>query len=268
MQVAEEIPAAIPRAGGRLGRAAFVGLLVLLAACTSGPKKKSVAESRARSHYQLALRLYQEDQVRPALQEMTRAVDLEPDNAVYRNTLGFVYFSLGEYERAREHYEKALRLDPAFTEVHLNLALVDSEEGNYTEAEAHYRRALADPSYPTPEKIYVNWGLTQQKRGDASGAEAMMRKALEMSPRYPRAHYELARLLETKGDPDTALQEYLKAWEGMSEVPELNLRLGEIYTERNQPGQARPYLEKVITVAPQSPAAEKARHLLAPPPAP
>ena len=253
--------------GGSLGssiwRSAACGLVLLLLAC--GPeatKKKSVSESRAHAHYQFALRLYHEGQVRNALAQMLSAVELEPDNAVYRNSLGFFYFSLGEYERARENYDKALRLDPAFTEVHINLALVESEQGHYPEAEAGYRRALADPAYPTPEKVYVNWGLTLRKRGDLAGAAAMIRKAIEANARYARAHFELGRLLEEQQQDDGALQEYLKAWEGMPELAELNLRLGEIYCSRGQSDRSRPYLEKVIAAEPTGVEAEKARMLL------
>jgi type IV pilus biogenesis/stability protein PilW len=244
-------------------RAAACGLILLLVACgAEATKKKDVSESRANAHYQFALRLYEQGQVRNALAQMLSAVELEPNNAVYRNSLGFVYFSLGEYDLARENYDKAIRLDPAFTEVRVNLALVESEQGRYAQAEADYRRALADPAYPTPEKVYVNWALTLRKRGDLAGAETMIRKSLEASPRYPRAHFELGRLLEEQGKGDAALEAYLKAWEGMPELAELNLRLGEIYCKRGESDRARPYLEKVIAAAPTSVEAEKARMLL------
>jgi len=243
-------------------RAAALGLILVLGACGTGAKKKGVAKSMAPAHYQFGLRLYQEGQVRNALTQMLRAIELEPDNAVYRNSLGFVYFSLAEYDLARTHYEKAIRLAPAFTEAHVNLALVDSEQGRYQEAEAQYRKALADPSYPTPEKVYVNWGLTLRKRGDPAGAGTMFRKAIEARPRYARAHFEMGRLLEEQGDAEGALREYLEAWDGMPELAELNLRLGEIYAARGETDRARLYLEKVVAAAPESPEAEKARILL------
>jgi type IV pilus assembly protein PilF len=249
--------------GSSFWRSAACGLILLMVACgAEATKKKDVSESRANAHYQFALRLYEQGQVRNALAQMLQAVELEPENAVYRNSLGFVYFSLAEYDLARENYEKAIRLDPAFTEVRVNLALVDSEQGRYAEAESGYRRALADPAYPTPEKVYVNWGLTLRKRGDLAGAEAMIRKAIEASPRYARAHFELGRLLEEQGQHDVALREYLTAWDGMPELAELNLRLGEIYCSRGETDRARPYLEKVIAAAPTSTEAEKARMLL------
>jgi type IV pilus biogenesis/stability protein PilW len=249
--------------GAWVRTSAACGLLLLLVACgAEASKKKGVSESRAHAHYQFALRLYEQGQVRNALAQMLQAIELEPDNAVYRNSLGFVYFSLAEYDLARENYDKAIKLDPAFTEVHVNLALVDSEQGRYAEAEAEYRRALADPAYPTPEKVYVNWGLTLRKRGDLAGAEAMLRKALEASPRYARAHFEMGRLLEEQGKADGALKEYLTAWDGMPELAELNLRIGEIYCTRGESDRARPYLEKVIAASPTSVEAEKARMLL------
>jgi Tfp pilus assembly protein PilF len=110
--------------------------------------------------------------------------------------------------------------------------------------------------------VYVNWGLTLRKRKDPAGAEAMLRKALDASPRYSRAHFELGRLLEEQGQNDAALREYLTAWDGMPELAELNLRLGDIYCSRGETDRARPYLEKVVAAAPTSTEAEKARLLL------
>jgi Tfp pilus assembly protein PilF len=193
------------------------------------------------------------------LKELERAVELDPRNAVYRNSFGLTYFSLGEYELSEAQFKRALKLDPSYTEVHANLGLVYSEMERYDLAVQEYATAVADPGYLTPERVYINWGLTLEKQNDMVGAQAKLREAVATNPRYPRGHYELARFLEDHGDEPGALEEYLRAWSGMSEVPVLNLKIGEILLNRGDDGQARRYLEKVIAVAPDSAEAGQAR---------
>lgn len=236
-------------------------LLLTVSGCGSGAKKE-LTDSRAATHFRIGARYLQEGQLRAAVQELGRATELRPRDAVYRNSLGLAYFSLGEYDLAEQELKKALQLDPAFTDVHNNLALVYSEQDRYELAEAHYRKALADPAYLTPEKVYLNRGKTLSKQGDREGAEAMYRKAVEVSPRYARGHYELGLLLEEEGDTEGALEAYLLAWTGMSRVPELNLRLGELFLRKGNAVQARQYLGRVIDAAPDSLEAVRARAYL------
>lgn len=47
-----------------------------------------------------------------ALYRWRKAVELDPDNAGYRNNLAVAYEGLGELEKAGRAYEKALELDP------------------------------------------------------------------------------------------------------------------------------------------------------------
>ena len=241
----------------------LAALLLVVPACGGIGKKKAIAENRANAHYRLSVRYFQTGEVRGALQEVTKAVDLAKKNTDYRSFMGLVHFSLGQYELAEEQLQRVLKQNPALTDTHVTLGMVYSEMERYAEAEDHYRAALADPGYLTPEKAYINWGLTQTKQGDDSGAEMLFREALQVSPRYPRGHYELARLLESRGADGEALAEYLQAWKtGLSQLPELNLKLGELYLQRGEQSQAQIYLEKVIGVAPDSPEAERSRQLL------
>ena len=123
--------------------AAVAALSLVVSGCGSGAKK-DFDDSRANSYYQLGLRYFQEGQARPALKELERAVELDPKNAVYRNSFGLTYFSLGEYELSEAQFKRALRLDSSYTEIHANLGLVYSEMERYRGA----RDGLAAPAAP------------------------------------------------------------------------------------------------------------------------
>ena len=50
-------------------------------------------------------------QYKTALEYYQRAVELEPGKSLYLNELGFQFGVLGEYKKAMENYEKALKVD-------------------------------------------------------------------------------------------------------------------------------------------------------------
>ena len=52
-----------------------------------------------------------------------RAVALAPENAKARNDLAVAYEQMGEFEKARESYEKALELKPGDTSIQQNYDL-------------------------------------------------------------------------------------------------------------------------------------------------
>lgn len=77
-----------------------------------------------------------------AEQLILRALELEPNDGFYIDSLGWVYYRKGDYRRAIEQLEKAVRLvvdDPVIIE-HLGDAYL--EDGRPDEALRSYRRAL------------------------------------------------------------------------------------------------------------------------------
>jgi type IV pilus assembly protein PilF len=245
--------------------AVCLAVLFLCLAPGCGPSKneKQKSEAQAASRFRLGNRYLQEGQPRKAVQELQHAVELDSKNATYRNALGQTYFFLGELELAEKSFEKALRLNRSLSDAHHNLALVYSEQGRYEDAEEEFQAALVDPGYLTPEKVYLNWGMMLKKQGDATGAEEKIRKSVALNPRYARGHVALARLLEERDDVDGALDEYLKAYSAAPDSLELNLKLGEIYIQKGNPGQARRFLQKVLdTAAPDSSEALRAEAFL------
>ncbi len=71
----------------------------------------------------------------PRARELARkAVAGEPANAGYLDTLGWVLFRMGEYQKAKEALEKAALMDPAEPEIADHLAQVYTKLGNVEKA--------------------------------------------------------------------------------------------------------------------------------------
>jgi tetratricopeptide (TPR) repeat protein len=77
-----------------------------------------------------------------ALTLVTRAVDLDPDNGAYVDSLGWALYRLGRLEEARAQLEKAAELLPEDPTICEHLADLYTALGDTDRAEALYRRAL------------------------------------------------------------------------------------------------------------------------------
>lgn len=79
-----------------------------------------------------------------ALEYIRRAVELKPKNGYIRDSLGWVYYRLGELDKAQQELEKAVTLsadDPAIQE---HLGDVYLESGQLSKALKIYRKALSN----------------------------------------------------------------------------------------------------------------------------
>lgn len=78
-----------------------------------------------------------------ALGLIERAVELEPNNGAYIDSLGWAQYRLGRYEQARESLRRALTLNPENATIHEHLGDVYLALGLEGEARSSYERALA-----------------------------------------------------------------------------------------------------------------------------
>jgi tetratricopeptide (TPR) repeat protein len=110
---------------------------------------------------------------------------------------------------AREAYRKALELEPAHADAHVNLGRLLQEAGDARAAEIHYRCALdARPQDPTAA---FDLGVALEDLGRAQEAVEAYERVVRIDPGYEDAHYNAARLYERIGD-SAAVVRHLKAY--------------------------------------------------------
>ncbi len=122
---------------------------------------------RAFSSYESSIRAYQnnftalnnfayylslqEIRLDEALEMATIAVENEPDNAAFLDTLGWVYFKKGEYESALRYIQASVDTGDASAVVLEHLGDVHEALGNLDEAKVWWQRALEKD----PEKTHL-----------------------------------------------------------------------------------------------------------------
>jgi tetratricopeptide (TPR) repeat protein len=105
---------------------------------------------------------------------------------------------------AVDAYRRALALDPAFAEAHLNLGRLLHETGDLAGAEEHYRQALA--CHSESALAAYNLGVALQDQGRPQEALEAYQRALEQDPDLADAHFNLSGLYEDLGDEKAAFR--------------------------------------------------------------
>ena len=120
----------------------------------------------------------------------------------------------GRWEPAVGELEKARELDPNAVDVALELGEVLCLAGKNEEALKTVAQVKAELS-EDKARVMLVCGWAQRQMGDISAAEAILTKALELAPESPRILYELGKVHQAKGDVQKALDCYHRALAGV-----------------------------------------------------
>lgn len=99
--------------------------------------------------YYLSLR---SENLNEALEMSRRAVGVEPQNAAYLDTLGWIFFKKGDFDNALEYIQQAVDTGDASAEVYEHLGDVYEALGDETKAREYWGKALE----LDPERTHLN----------------------------------------------------------------------------------------------------------------
>jgi Tfp pilus assembly protein PilF len=188
-------------------------VLVLLggATCHANKVRDEKAKEQAAIHYDLGVQAMQHCDSRGALTEFQQAIDMDASLAVAYNALGLVHhLSFAQLPEAIAAYQKALQLDPKFTEANTNLGNVYLAQARYEQAIPYFEKALADILYKTPYIAENNLGWCYYKKGEVQLGIDHIRGALVANPRFCLGHRNLGIIYTEMGQPEKALESYAK----------------------------------------------------------
>ena len=88
-----------------------------------------------------------------ALKMIKKAVDQEPMNGAFLDSLGWVYFKMGEYELAEDNLRQAVNRDRTDPTVHMHLGDLYEKTGRIRLAAAQWEMSLAEFAKSSPADI-------------------------------------------------------------------------------------------------------------------
>ncbi|MBW2274083.1 MAG: tetratricopeptide repeat protein [Deltaproteobacteria bacterium] len=104
------------------------------------------AGMRARSDFEKAMRLLEEEQYDEGIAMLQEVTAAAPEVATPHIDLGIAYGRVGDFEEAEASLQRALALNPRHPVAHNELGIVRRRMGHFTEARESYESALA--AYP------------------------------------------------------------------------------------------------------------------------
>jgi hypothetical protein len=125
------------------------------------------------------------------------------------NERGIAYVRAGNYEKALDDFNIAMRLNPNYHLAYYNRAIVYKNQGDYDLAIADYKNAIRiNPKY---FDAFNNLGTTYAAKSDTSDAILSFSRAIELNPYFAQAYYNRATAYASQGNYDKAESDYAKA---------------------------------------------------------
>jgi tetratricopeptide (TPR) repeat protein len=129
-------------------------------------------------------------------------------STIYNNR-GTAYTSKGDYDRAIQDFNEAIRLSPNYAYTYRNRGIDYHEKGDYDNAIQDYNEAIRlNPNYTS---VYALRGDTYNGKGDYDRAIHDLNEAIRLDANYVRAYYDRGKAYNSKGDYDRAIQDYNEA---------------------------------------------------------
>lgn len=198
------------------------------------------------------------DRARPHLEAVRAACD---EFADVHNMLGFIEYDRGNPRRAQAEFERALALNPGYTEAALHLAIIYNEIGRYDDARDVYSRAHGERGGEGLDELnafvrgkianmhadlgdaYVAIGLTDH-------ATSEYRRALRVCPTFVDIRTKLATALRDQGKFDEALDEFIAVCEANPEFRDARVQLGVTYWRSGRIQEARQTWNQILAEDP------------------
>lgn len=128
--------------------------------------------------------------------------------------------------------DKAIEKDPAYLGGYLNLVTLHQMNNRLDQAEAKIKAAIAlDRNNP---ELYGVYGDVLASKGDLQSAEQQYNQALSIKPSYTYGTFGLGKIAETRGNKADARKKYAEAFRADSTFVEPLLRLAWLQQEANE----------------------------------
>jgi len=159
--------------------------------------------------FQKGLRFLTTQRYDLAIKAFSKAIEVNPRNAVAYCNRGVARFFTGDHELAIADFTRAVEINPIYTEAYCNRGGLWAKKGDHGKAIADYTRALEiHPRYPV---AYCGRGIAWANRGKYGKAIADFTMALEINPRYADAYCNRGASRFLKKDYDRAIADCTKA---------------------------------------------------------
>ncbi|HSQ31264.1 MAG TPA: tetratricopeptide repeat protein [Gemmatimonadaceae bacterium] len=188
---------------------------------------------------------------RDSLSLWQNAVDVTSNNAYAQYNLAVVLVEAGRVDDGIARFRQALRIDPSYPDVHIDLGNALNQRGAVDEALAQFDTVVRlRPEYA---EARVAYGNLLRGRGRNAEATAQYKEAVRLQPTLASAHNELGNALSSDGRFADARAEYAEAVRLDPNFPEAHNNLGAALAREGKSNEAVGEFLEALRLKPDDP---------------
>jgi tetratricopeptide (TPR) repeat protein len=199
----------------------------------------------------LMLRTYQQVRYwKDSLSLFGHALQVTSDNHIANLNFGNALFKQKNFDRAIEHYKKAIEISPGYIDAHSNLGVALFQAGRLDEAIEQFKAVLRLQQDNPKAYFYIAGALLKQ--GKIDEAVGCYEKALALNPDSVESHFNLARALNIQQRSAQAAEHYQQVLKLDPNNAAACVELGTTLISLKRPDEAIRCYEKAIEIEPQN----------------
>jgi tetratricopeptide (TPR) repeat protein len=130
---------------------------------------------------------------RESFKQNLEAATLNPADASAHYNLGLIHQQRGEFEAARERFERAIQIDQEEIDAHYQLGRIALQQKRYADAVKNFEQVVARDQTHSQHEIWREVGATYIAAGQFEDARDALERFLEQRPSDPEALYLMGR---------------------------------------------------------------------------
>jgi len=177
------------------------------------------------------------------------------------NMLGVINHQAGEFSRAINYFQKALKINPNYTEAMLNLSVLYNDLGEYKQARALVAKSKKETKKTRDQLDPFLKGKLANKHAEVGDlyrgvgvydrAVEEFQKALELAPNFYDIRNRLGICLRELGKKKESLKEFQKIAKEKPSYMEAQVQLGVTHYSLGQKKEARQVWNKLAGINPK-----------------
>jgi tetratricopeptide (TPR) repeat protein len=189
-------------------------------------------------------------QIDAAIEQRKKITRLLPHNPDAFHLLGSLFNHAHKWQEAEEPLRRAIQLRPDFAPARNSLGITLSRTGSADDACTQFAKAIE--IMPDYAEAHVNWALVLQNAGRIDEAVMRLQTLLEVDPDQPGAHYQLGSHFTKIKDLEKAAHHYREVARLVPGDPGSWLNLGLLYFRQNKYPQAIEQFQRALDIDPNN----------------